>query len=118
MPIKDTFKRDARWDSVGLDGSSCRHFRGPSARPDTNRVSRCVLHAVSLAIELAPSGYTEMEWFCRDFAGNGRAFPPAVAHLETLRQQLEPRVLYRFDGGDDYLVEHRMEQLDAPHDLA
>jgi hypothetical protein len=113
MPIKDTFKYDARWDSVGLDCSFCRHFRGPSEWPDTDRVSRCELHGVSLAIELAGSGYKDLEWFCRDFADTGRAFPPAVAHLEMLRDELEPRILYRFYGNDGYLVEHRMEHLEA-----
>lgn len=113
MPVKDTFKYEARWDSVGLDCSDCRHFRAPSEWPDVERVSRCELHCVSLAIELAASGYKDMEWFCRDFADTGRAFPPAVAHLETIRQELAPRVLYRFYGADGYLVEHQMEQLEA-----
>jgi hypothetical protein len=75
-------------------------------------VSWCELHGVSLAIELGESGYKNMEWFCYDFADAG-AFPSAVAHLESVRQQLEPRVLYRFYGTDGYLVEHQMEQLEA-----
>lgn len=112
MPVKDTFKYEARWDSVGLDCSDCLHFRGPSQWPDTARVSWCELHGVSLAIELGESGYKNMEWFCYDFADAG-AFPSAVAHLESVRQQLEPRVLYRFYGTDGYLVEHQMEQLEA-----
>ena len=113
MPVKNTFEYEARWDSVDLDCSFCHHFRGPSEWPDVASVSHCELHGVSLAIELAASGYKDMEWFCRDFADTGRAFPPAVAHLETMRQELEPRVLYRFHSTDGYLVEYRMEQLEA-----
>jgi len=112
MPVKDTFKYEARFDSVGLDCSSCQHFRGPTAWPDTARVSRCALHGVSLALELAASGYKQGEWFCQAFANSGRAFPPAVAHLETIRQELEPAILYRFYGAEGYLVEHRMDHLE------
>ena len=112
MPVKDTFEYAARWDSVGLDCSDCRHFSGPTDWPDTARLSQCKLHGVSLAIELGDTGYKNMEWFCRDFADTGRAFPRAVSHLETIRQLLEPRVLYRFYGTDGYLVEHQMRELE------
>jgi hypothetical protein len=62
MPIKDTFKYDARWDSVGLGCYTCQHFRGPTEWPDTGQVSACAHHRVSLAIELRPDGY--MGWEC------------------------------------------------------
>ncbi len=111
MPIKDTFKYAARWDSVGLDCSDCQHFHGPEKWPDTSRVSRCAFHDVSLAIELRDSGYKNWEWFCREFADTGRAFPLSVAHFYKVREQLEPGVLYRFYGEDGYLVEHKMTDL-------
>jgi len=116
MPVKDTFKYEARWDSVGLDCSNCQHFCGPTEWPDTGRVSRCKLHGVSLALELHASGYKQGEWFCQAFANSDKAlaWPPAVAHLETIRQELEPAVLYGFYSADGYLVEHRMDQLE-PH---
>jgi len=110
MPIKDTFPYSARWDSVGLDCSDCQYFRGPEKWPDTNRVSRCEFHHVSLALELQENGYKLWEWFCRDFAGE--AFPAALAHFHLIREQLEPKVLYRFYGTDGFLVEHKMEDLD------
>ena len=113
MPIKDTFEYAARWDSVGLDCADCQHFSGPPEWPDTARVSRCKLHKISLAIELRANGYKDMEWFCRDFADTGRAFPPAVSHLDRIRQSLQQRILYRFYGSDGYLVEHQMDRLEA-----
>jgi hypothetical protein len=100
MPVKDTFEYAARWDSVGLSCCFCQHFRGPEKWPDTSRVSRCELHHVSLAIQLRDSCYINYEWICRDFADTGRAFPPSVAHLQQIRERLEPGVLYRFYGTD------------------
>ena len=113
MPVKDTFEYAARWDSVGLDCVYCQHFRGPEKWPDTNRVSRCNLHHVSLAIELRDSCYKNWEWFCHEFADTGRAFPPSVAHFHEIRQQLTSGVLYRFYGDDGYLVEQKMSDLEA-----
>ena len=108
MPIKDTFNYEARYDSVGLTCSFCRHFLGPKQWPDTARVSRCALHSVSLAIELNESGYMNWEWFCRDFDNAGHAYRPAVEHLQMVSAQLKPSVLYRLYGEDGFLVEHPM----------
>jgi hypothetical protein len=105
MPVKDTFSYEARWDSVGLDCSDCAHFHGPEHWPDKERVSRCELHGISLAIELGDDGYKCWEWFCRDFHDTGRAFPKAVAHFHQVRQQLQESVLYRFCGDHGYLEE-------------
>ena len=80
--------------------SFCQYFSGPDHWPDTARVSCCNLHRVSLAIELTDAGYKNMEWFCRDFTDTGRAYPPAVAHFNDIRQQLESGTLYRFYGED------------------
>jgi len=114
MPIRDTFKYAARWDSVGLDCSFCRHFREPAQWPDTAHVSRCELHGISLAIELGSNDYKNWEWFCKDFTDIGRAFPPSVAHFQVIRQQFEPGVLYRFYGDDGNLVEYKMTELEKP----
>ena len=118
MAIKDTFDYDARWDSVGLDCSFCRYFSGPDQWPDTAHVSRCELHRVSLAIELADTGYKNMEWFCREFTDTGRAYPPAVIHFQKIRQQLESGTLYRLYGEGGYLVEHRMRDWRSGGDMA
>ena len=81
--------------------------------PDTNRVSLCELHHLSLNLELQENGYKLGEWFCRDFADAGKAFPPALTHFHLIREQLEPRVLYRFYGTDGFLVEHDMKDLET-----
>lgn len=112
MPIKDTFKYGARWDSVGLDCFACQHFRGPAQWPDTAHVSRCGFHGVSLAIELGSNDYKNWEWFCKDFTDTGRAFPPSFAHFLEIRERLEPGVLYRFYGDDGNLVERKMAELE------
>ena len=79
--MKDQFSYSARWDSAGLDCSECIHFKGPEKWPDSNGVSRCSLHKVSLNIELGDNNYKEFEWFCKQFM-----------KMEPL---LEERILYR-----------------------
>jgi hypothetical protein len=116
MPVKDTFKYAARWDSVGLDCAHFRHFHGPEKWPDTGRVSRCEFHHVSLFIELKDSCYKNWEWFCREFADTGRAFPSSLAHFYEIHEHLEPGVLYRFYGEDGYLVERKMSDLEKTKD--
>ena len=111
MPVKDTFEYAARWDSVGLDCSSCQHFRGPAQWPDAAHVSRCELHGISLAIQLRADGYKDGGYFCHDFTDTGRAFPPSFAHFLEIRKQLEPRVLYRCYGADGFLIEHQMADI-------
>jgi len=115
MAVTDTFPHTARWDSVGLDCAFCLHFVGPGSWPDGQRVSRCTLHDLSLDIELAPNGYKEGEWFCRDFTAgpDGRASMHAIAHLNRVRANLRPRVLYGFNGPDGTLKEHDFQELRA-----
>ncbi|HEV2104449.1 MAG TPA: hypothetical protein VGU27_01880 [Candidatus Eisenbacteria bacterium] len=132
MPIRDTFPHTARWDSVGLDCSDCVHFAGPPSWPDVERMSRCTLHRLSLAVELGPNGYKEGEWFCRDFAARAlqergllhrlfgrsgthtRASPDAVRHLNGIKPELQPHVLYGFHGEDGNLKECPFAQLREP----
>ena len=130
MPIRDTFPHTARWDSVGLDCSYCAHFAGPSSWPDVERISRCTFHSVSLAVELRPDGYKQGEWFCRDFSAtapretpgflsrlfgragaHAHASPEAVRHLNEIKTELQPQVLYGFYGEDGNLKERPFAQL-------
>lgn len=113
MPIPDTFPHSARWDSVGLDCTYCLHFIGPDSWPDRQGASRCAFHDLPLAIELAPDGYKDGEWFCRDFTAgsDGRVSKAALAHLDRVRANLRPRVLYTFDGPRGNLREHDFEQV-------
>jgi len=115
MPVPDTFPHAARWDSVGLDCAYCEHFVGPECWPDDERVSRCGLHDLPLEIQLAASGYKDGEWFCRDFtaAPGGRAAKVAVGHLQRVRDNLQPQVLYRFMAGGGNLGEYAFEKLRA-----
>ena len=124
MVIRDTFPYTARWDSVGLDCSLCCHFADPPSWPDLERVSRCALHDVSLAVELGVNGYKSGEWFCRDFEERDPSKPPgllarllgkrprahastaALHHLDEVRYSLQSEVLYGFYGEDGNLIEH------------
>jgi hypothetical protein len=114
MP-RDTFPRKDPW-SVGLDCADCAHFAAPPRWPDTERVSRCSLHDLSLAVELNRKGFKQGEWFCSDFedAGHtlqqgslGRLFhatpPPcvpraALGKLDEIRHELRADALYGFSG--------------------
>ena len=82
--IKDPFSYSARWDSVGLDCSNCKYFKGPENWPDINKTIYCSKHSISLEIELGSSLYKEWEWFCKDFTNNPEdpAFPEAISELE------------------------------------
>jgi hypothetical protein len=111
MPVKDPFSYSARWDSVGLDCSNCIHFVGPVTWPDRERTSLCGLHNVSLAIELAKTGFKEGEWFCKDFADNGKANKKAIEELEKTRDLLLPKVLYGAYGKEGFLKEVPFEKL-------
>lgn len=114
MPVPDTFPYTARWDSVGLSCGVCLHFRGPEHWPDVARTSRCALHELPLIVQLAPSGYMEGEWFCRDFEDNGRAHPPAVQHFRAIRESLQGGVLYQFYCPGGNLGERSFEELRRP----
>ncbi len=109
MPIKDGFSYASRWDSVGLDCQHCKYFYSPKEWPDENRVSFCKLHKVSLSIELNKEGYKEYEWFCKDFENTGKADENAVKYFESIKNSLQPRILYRLYGADGNLIEHDMK---------
>jgi hypothetical protein len=116
MPIADTFPHAGHWDAVDLDCAYCTHFVGPQSWPDTARVSRCKLHDVPLTVQLAPTGYKEGEWFCRDFSKAPTSpvgSKAAIAHLEKLKPQLRPRILYGFHGADGNLKEYAMDDLQS-----
>jgi hypothetical protein len=99
MPIRDPFSYSGRWDSVGLDCSNCVHFKEPKLWPDSQKLSHCKLHKISLSIELGKNGYKEGEWFCKDFQSNGTANQKAVKEFQTVKDHLESRKLYRAYGG-------------------
>jgi len=94
--MDDTFPHLARWDSVGLDCSSCNHFNGPSSWPDRARLSSCKFHGASLALELDDVGFKLGEWFCREFSDNGKSHYSAVVHFAQIQSTLDPKVLYSF----------------------
>ncbi|MGD0167211.1 MAG: hypothetical protein ABSC51_07980 [Gaiellaceae bacterium] len=120
--MNDAFPR-TRWGSVGLDCADCAYFDGPPKWPDRERVSRCSLHDLSLAVELGPKGYKPGEWFCRDFTDSGHtaelgpmarlfgAAPlPAVSQtalrkLGEIRPELQAGVLYGIAGEREELIE-------------
>lgn len=112
MPIKDTFSYSARWDSVGLDCSSCSNFVGPAEWPDRERVSRCRLHGISLAIELGGNGHKKWEWFCKHFEDSRSLENTAVEHFKSIQAQLQDRILYRLYGENGYLVEYPFDKLE------
>lgn len=115
MSIKDTFTYSARWDSVGLDCSYCVHFKGPDQWPDKQKISKCRLYGISLAIELRNNGYKEWEWFCKRFEHSAQldkgANPPALKELDNIRPQLREHILYRLYGADGFLQEHPFASL-------
>ena len=113
MPVADPFDYSGRWGSVGLDCSNCQHFSGPARWPDAARELSCRLHNVSLAIELADSGYKEGEWFCREFANDGSALEAAQRSFGTLAASLAMGVLYRVNGPGTFLYEVPMRELPA-----
>jgi len=113
MPVKDTFKYSARWDSVGLDCSNCVHFHGPKKWPDIKAESRCMKHNISLRIELNENGFKNGEWFCKSFEDNGSAFTPSFEHFTEIRPQLEENMLYGFYGPDGYLLEYEFATVNA-----
>lgn len=110
MTIKDTFAYNARWDSVGLDCSTCSHFSGPTSWPDTERTIKCIKHNKSLTLELAESGYKEWEWFCKEYKDKS-GFPPSVEHFKNIKESLTPKILYRLYGTNGYLLEYSISDL-------
>lgn len=95
--ITDNFKREGRWDSVGLDCSSCRYFKSPSNWPDKNREIFCSFHKIPLSIELGEVGYKLGEWFCKEFNDNGKALANAVFEFNKIKKNLDENILYKFE---------------------
>jgi hypothetical protein len=110
MPIQDTFSYSARWDSVGLDCSTCKYFSGPGSWPDSGKESKCLRHRVSLEVELGENGYKQWEWFCVDYLDNG-GFPESVRHFNEIRNTLKAGILYRLYGRDGFLSEFSIQDL-------
>ena len=109
MPVKDTFSYTARWDSVGIDCSSCKFFTGPTEWPDKNNESKCTKHNISLAIELGKDKYKEGEWFCCEYSDDD-GFSEAVKHFYRIKHQLQSGVLYRCNQGE-YLLEYNFDNI-------
>lgn len=109
--VKNSFKREGRWDSVGLGCSNCQFFKSPLKWPDHNHEIYCTLHKVSLALELRENNYLGGEWFCKNFQSNGKALKNAVEHLEEVKDQLKENVLYEFGKIGDDLKEVNIDQL-------
>lgn len=112
MPIKDTFKYEARWDSVGLSCAFCQHQANNKEWPNARRDYRCDLHDISLVAELDARGYMEGEWFCKDFEDNGKSFPPALKHFIEIRETLPKETLFGFYGTDRFLKEIPFSELE------
>ncbi len=95
--VKDSFSREGRWDSVGLDCSSCQFFKSPSKWPDERKEIFCNFHKLPLTIELGKDNYKAGEWFCKAFKDNGKALKNAVKHFEETKGMLNDSVLYGFE---------------------
>ncbi len=109
MPVKDTFSYTAKWESAGIDCSSCKFFAGPAEWPDKNNKSKCTKHNIPLVIELGEDKYKEGEWFCRDYSDKD-GFSNAVEHFHRIKHQLQPRTLYRCNQGE-YLIEYNFDDI-------
>ena len=111
IKIKDPFSYSARWDSVGLDCSTCIHFSEPPKWPDKSKSISCKLHKISLEIELGKNGYKEKEWFCKDFQDNGKSYEKAIKEFEAVKENLNTGILYNCYNGDDCLGETIVQEL-------
>lgn len=108
--IKNTFKREGRWDSIGLSCSSCQFFKSPAKWPDQNHEIYCKFHNVSLAIELRENNFMGGEWFCKNFNDNGKSLKNAVKHFEEIKGSLTDGILYRFEKINEGLKEVNLNQ--------
>ena len=112
MLVKDTFKYEARWDSVGLSCATCRHQANEKEWPNKKRDYKCGLHHVPLRAVLNPSGYIEGEWFCEDFEDNGKSYAPSLKHFIEIRETLPKNTLLGFYGRDGFLKEIPFSELE------
>ena len=109
MSVIDPFSYEARWDSIGLDCSTCKYFKGPEKWPDTQKELRCLKHGISLDFELGDKCYKINEWFCKYYSvNNNGCFPAALVQLETIRQTLEENIIYSGRYGKT-LFEHKFK---------
>ena len=92
--VKNSFERQGRWDSVGLDCSSCQYFKSPSDWPDKKHEIFCNYHKVSLVVELGKDSYKMGEWFCKNFKDNGKSLQSAVAQFNMIKDILKQGILY------------------------
>ncbi len=110
--VKDIFSYAARWDSIGLDCSYCKHFKGPNKWPDIERKSSCGLHHIPLKIELLSSGYKDGEWFCKQYSDNGSTDKQALVEFTKIRPELNENTLYKATyGHSDYFLEFPFQEL-------
>ena len=111
LMVKNTFKQEGRWDTVGLDCGCCQFFKSPSKWPDQNHEIYCNFHKVPLTIELRENNYLEGEWFCKNFKDNGKALKNAFKHFEETKSSLADGILYRFEKINEDLKEININQL-------
>lgn len=109
--ITDNFKREGRWDSVGLDCSYCSHFKPPLNWPDKNREIFCNFHKISLSVELGRDGYKLGEWFCRNFKDNGKALGGAMLQFDKIKKNLDENILYKFEKEGSNLSEIKIDSI-------
>lgn len=108
--MKDPFSYSARWDSVGLDCAFCVH-QSEVEWPNKKRDYSCRLHEMSLAVTIAKNGFKEGEWFCSSFGSNGEANPKAVKELISIKDLLNPNILYGAYGENGNLKEIPFSEL-------
>ncbi len=108
--MKDPFSYLARWDSLGLDCSYCKHSKQVEW-PNRSRDYACAKHSISLACILMKSGFQEGEWFCSSFDNNGKANETAFNQLESIRSKLNREVLYGAYGKDGELKEIPFDEI-------
>lgn len=114
MPIQDPFSYSAWHDSVRLDCIDCRFFHGPDKWPDTERVSSCTLHTLSLSLELGETNYKRWEWFCRDFNNSGSAHKKSYQEFLAVKDMLPPYVLFRTYSEVGFLLEYPFNLIPEP----
>ena len=108
--MKDIFTYSARWNTVGLDCSFCKHEKSVEW-PNKNRDYACQLHRISLTPTITKDGFKEGEWFCSKFENNGKANVKAINEFESFRGELESNILYGAYGKDGILKEIQFTEL-------
>ncbi len=94
MNTKDNFSYSARWESVGLTCSYCVHQKNGTEWPNKLRNFSCGLHKLSLSFQLRENGYLNGEWFCKDFADDGKSYPPGLQEFKELKTGLKEKTIY------------------------